>query len=157
MARRRVIDAVKQCRESNRLIVGLLSWAGFRQTGIPVEHGKRFAGETKYTLRKQLRLAVTLILAFSDFPLRIVIYLGLLVSVLSFLFAAFVIVRKLIFGLGEIGWPSLMTAILFLGGVQLLSVGVVGQYVGQIFTQAQARPMYILANNLDRADARENS
>ncbi len=150
MARRRVIDAVKQCRETNRLIVGLLSWAGFKQTGIPVQHGKRFAGETKYTLSKQIRLAVTSILAFSDFPLRMVVYLGLLVSLTSFIFAAVVIARRVLFGLGEIGWPSLMTAILFLGGIQLLSLGVIGQYVGQVFTEAKCRPMYILADNLDR-------
>jgi dolichol-phosphate mannosyltransferase len=152
MARRPVIEAVKQCRETNRLIVGLLSWAGFRQTGIPVQHGKRFAGETKYTLSKQVRLAVTSILAFSDFPLRMVIYLGMIVSVSSFLFAVFVIVRKVVFGLGEVGWPSLMTAVMFLGGVQLLSVGVVGLYVGQVFTQAQGRPLYLLAARLERQD-----
>ena len=94
IARRRVIDAVKQCRETNRLIIGLLSWAGFKQTGIAVQHGKRFAGETKYTLSKQIRLAVTSILAFSDFPLRMVVYLGLFVSLTSFIFAAVVIIRR---------------------------------------------------------------
>ena len=152
IVRRRVIDAVKQCRETNRLIIGLLSWAGFRQTGIPVQHGKRFAGETKYTLRKQVRLAVTSILAFSDCPLRMVVYLGLLVSASSFLFGVFVIVRKLVFGLGEVGWPSLMTAVMFLGGVQLLALGVIGQYVSQIMTEAQGRPMYLIATRLERQD-----
>lgn len=156
MVRRRTIDAVKQCRETNRLIVGLLSWAGFKQVGIPVQHGKRFAGETKYTLSKQIRLAVTSILAFSDFPLRMVVYFGLIVSASSFLFATLVIARRVFFGYGEVGWPSLMTAILFLGGIQLLSLGVIGQYVGQVFTEAQGRPMYLLANDLDRADAEES-
>jgi dolichol-phosphate mannosyltransferase len=161
MARSNVIDAVKQCRETNRLIVGLMSWAGFRQVGIPVQHGKRFAGETKYTLAKEIRLAVTSLLAFSDFPLQVVVYLGLLVSASSFLFAMLVMIRKLVLGYGEIGWPSLMTAVLFLGGIQLLSLGVIGQYVGQIFTEAQGRPIYLLAAKLDHSpeasDAQQNS
>ena len=150
IARRSVIDTVKQCRETDRLVVGLLSWAGFKQVGLPVQHGQRFAGETKYTLGKQVRLALTTIVAFTDVPLRAVMLLGLTVSLVSFLFAAVVIARKCIWGLGEIGWPSLMVVILFLGGLQLLCLGILGEYISRALTEARRRPIYVVARRLER-------
>ena len=141
----------KQCRETNRLIIGLLSWAGFKQTGIAVQHGKRFSGETKYTLSKQIRLAVTSILAFSDFPLRMVVYLGLFVSLI------FV----------HLSPPSLSSRrgavrpwrnrLAFVDDGNLVpgwhSVAVAGSHRAVRragLHRVQRRPMYILAENLDR-------
>jgi len=150
IARRNVIDTVKQCRETDRLVVGLLSWAGFKQAGLPVRHGERFAGETKYTLGKQIRLALTTLVAFTELPLRAVTLLGLFISLVSFSFAAVVIARKCIWGLGEVGWPSLMVVILFLGGLQLLSLGILGEYTGRALTEARRRPRYVIARRLER-------
>src|SRR5262249_13848985 len=132
VARRNVIDAVRRCRETNRFIVGLISWAGFRQTGVAVRHGRRAAGETKYNLSKQVRLAANTLTAFTLLPLRMATYLGLLTSFAAVVGAAIIIARRLLWGLGVVGWPSLMVAMLFLGGAQLLCLGIFGEYLGRV-------------------------
>jgi dolichol-phosphate mannosyltransferase len=155
-ARRNVVDTVKRCRETHRFLVGLMSWAGFRQTGVEVVHGERFAGETKYTLRRQLRLAANTLVSFTGIPLQFATYLGLAVSCTSFVYAVVVLLRKLAWGLGLEGWPSLMIAVMFLGGVQLLCLGILGEYVGRLLTEAQGRPLYVVARTFDREDPDAN-
>lgn len=157
IVRRPVLDAVKQCRETSRLVIGLLSWAGFRQVGVEVKHGKRFAGETKYSLAKQVRLALTTLVAFTDVPLRLVTYVGLVVSTSSLFFAACIIGRKVFWGLGEVGWPSLMVVVSFLGGLQLLALGVFGEYLGRVLTETQNRPMYVISQRLEGKDRCEDA
>jgi len=151
VARRNVIDTVKECRETNRFVVGLMSWVGFRQIGVEVEHGARHAGETKYSLSRQLRLALDTVTAFSDFPLRWIAYLGLFVSASSFIFASVIVARKLIWNFGVVGWPSLMVIVLFLGGIQLLSLGMIGQYLSRVLSESRQRPLYVIAQRLERA------
>jgi polyisoprenyl-phosphate glycosyltransferase len=156
VARRPVIDTVTACRETNRLVLGLVSWAGFRQTGISVQHHPRQAGVTKYTLAKQLRLAFNTITSFTMIPLRFSTYLGLSVAVIAFIYGGVVLARKLIWGLGEVGWPSLIFVTLFLGAVQLLSLGIFGEYLGRILIECQRRPLYVVARCLARDDDVEN-
>jgi dolichol-phosphate mannosyltransferase len=150
VARRNVIDTVKQCRETHRFIIGLMSWSGFRQTGVEVRHGERFAGRTKYDLKRQVRLASNTMVSFSRIPLQFATYLGLVVSLTSFGYGVVVLLRKLVWGLGIEGWPSMMFAVLFLGGVQLLCLGILGEYVGRLLTEAQGRPLYVVARALDQ-------
>jgi len=153
VARRNVIDTVKQCRETHRFLVGLMSWCGFRQTGVEVLHGARFAGATKYDLKRQFRLASNTMVSFTSIPLQFATYLGLAVALTSFVYAVVVLLRKLLFGLGIQGWPSLMFAVMFLGGVQLLCLGILGEYVGRLLTEAQKRPLYVIARTIERGDA----
>ena len=151
VARRRVIDTVIQCREQNRFVVGLISWAGFRQTGVNVQHAARSAGQTKYTFSRQLRLAFNTLTSFTMVPLRLATVLGLFTSLAAGLFGMIVIARKVVWGLGALGWPSLIVVILFLGGVQLLTLGIFGEYLGRVLAESQRRPLYVVARRLARA------
>jgi dolichol-phosphate mannosyltransferase len=153
IARRPVVEAVRACREQHRFILGLFSWVGFRQTGIEVDHGERFAGSTKYSLSKMLRLALTTVTASSTLPLKAASFLGTLVSALSFLYAALLLGKKLLWDTMVEGWTSTIVAGLFLGGVQLICLGILGEYVGRIYGEIQRRPLYVLASKLERPDA----
>jgi polyisoprenyl-phosphate glycosyltransferase len=149
IARRPVVDAVAACREQHRFILGLFSWVGFSQIGIDVEHGQRFAGTTKYSLYKMFRLALTTITASSTLPLKAASFLGTLVSSLAFAYAALLLLKKLLWDTMVEGWTSTMVAALFLGGAQLICLGVLGEYVGRIYGEIQRRPLYVVASRLD--------
>jgi dolichol-phosphate mannosyltransferase len=154
IARRPVVDAVAACREQHRFILGLFSWVGFRQTGIDVEHGQRFAGETKYSLAKMIKLAMNTVTASSTLPLKAASFLGTVVSSLSFVYASVLLVRKLLWDTMVEGWTSTIVSGLFLGGVQLICLGILGEYVGRIYSEIQKRPLYVVASRLDKqADA----
>ncbi len=142
---RRVVTALNTMRERNRFIRGMVSWVGFNQTTLLYERDKRFDGETKYGLSKMLRLAVNGILSFSTVPLQWITMVGFIISGLSFLGIFYVLYVTLIQQSTLPGWSSLMTAILFLGGVQLISLGIVGEYIGRIFDEARKRPLYIVS------------
>jgi len=150
VARRDVIETVRQCRETNRFVVGLISWAGFRQTGVLVEHAARGTGRTKYTLTKQLKLGVNTLTSFTIIPLRLATYLGLATSLAAVIGAVIIIARRLLWGLGVLGWPSLMVALLFLGGAQLLCMGIFGEYLGRVLAEVQQRPLYVVSRRLSR-------
>lgn len=150
MCSRRVIDAVKACREQHRFIVGLISWVGFRQIGVPVQHGARFAGETKYSLSKMIKLALNSITSFTHVPLQLASYLGVFVSSLSFLYLVYLIIKKIAFDTAIEGWTSTMVAIVFFSGVQLLCLGILGEYLGRIYSETQARPLYVVETELTR-------
>jgi dolichol-phosphate mannosyltransferase len=124
---------------------GIRSWAGFRQTGLVYERDKRYAGEVKYTFAKLVRLALDGILSFSYVPLRLAVYLGLMVSATTFLLGIFFIFFHLAGGRAPWGWASTMVAILFMGGVQLLTLGFIGEYVSRIYDEVKQRPLYIVA------------
>ncbi|HEX8340782.1 MAG TPA: glycosyltransferase family 2 protein [Tepidisphaeraceae bacterium] len=146
---RRVVDALKRVREQDRYLRGIISWLGFRQVRVPYDRDARTAGETKYPLGKMLRLAIDGISSFSDKPLRLAAQLGLIVTVLSVVGAVWIAVGKLLQPQNTIqGWTSVMVVMLFLGGVQLLSVGILGEYVGRIFRQTKDRPLYLVARQL---------
>lgn len=142
---RRVAEVLRAMPERNRFVRGIRSWAGFRQTGLVYERDKRYAGEVKYTFTKLVRLALDGILSFSYVPLRLAVYLGLTVSATTFVLALFFAVYHLAGGSAPWGWASTMVAILFMGGVQLLTLGFIGEYVSRIYDEVKQRPLYIVA------------
>lgn len=141
---RRIVDLLKSMPERSRFIRGIRSWVGLNQIGLPFERHARHAGTTKYSVGGLLLLALDGLISFSFVPLRIITLLGLSVSFLSMLMAVFFFVKKLIYGLSPPGFASLITSIFFLAGIQLITLGVIGEYVGRIFEEAKRRPMYIL-------------
>jgi polyisoprenyl-phosphate glycosyltransferase len=143
----KVRDALLKIPEHNRYVRGLISWLGFRQTMIEYVRVPRFAGSTKYPLRKMVRLAIDGITSFSYRPLKMSIGLGLLLSVLSFLFLLFVFVSRLFnLVIMEPGYASLMCVILFFFGIILIMLGVIGEYIGRIFEEVKGRPLYIICD-----------
>ncbi|HYV65207.1 MAG TPA: glycosyltransferase family 2 protein [Myxococcales bacterium] len=140
---RRVVEVLKQFQERNRFLRGMVTWIGFPQTAIHYERQVRAAGETKYPLRKMFRFAADAIFSFSYVPLRIVTGLGLLVSSLSFAYGVYTILGRLFHWDFVQGWASLMVAITFLGGVQLVSLGIIGEYLGRVYDEVKQRPLYV--------------
>lgn len=141
-----VVEALGSIREENRYIRGLISWIGFPQYGLPYERDMRYAGETKFNLKKMIRFALDGITSFSDKPLRVSSKLGMLTTLFSFGTMLWLIIAKLLNPQASIqGWTSLLVVVLFLGGVQLLSVGVLGEYIGRIYRESKQRPLYIVA------------
>ncbi len=145
---RRVVDILKTMPERNRYLRGLASWVGFRQTRIRYARDERYAGERKYTLWRSVRLAFDGITSFSRFPLQLVVHLGLAVSLVGFLYGAIIIILGLVFGRVVPGWTTLMAAVIFLGGVQLVVVGIIGEYVGRIYVEVQQRPLYLIKQKI---------
>lgn len=146
---RPVVNALNSMRETNRFIRGLVSWIGYRQTAIYYERDSRLHGETKYTLMKMVKFALDGILSFSTVPLQLITSLGFIISLTSFL-AIFGVIALKLFWQAPIpaGWASLMSAILMLGGIQLICIGMIGEYVGRIFDEVRQRPLYLI----DRID-----
>jgi len=147
---RRVIDALKQIRERHRFLRGLVSWVGFNQIGVPYDRDARFAGETKYPVSKMLKFAIDGITSFSEIPLRFASYTGFFVSIAAFIVAVIEILIKVFTGYNLPGYTSTIFAILFLGGVQLICIGILGEYIGRINDQIKGRPLYLVAT-VDRA------
>ena len=142
---RKVIEALKQVRELHRFVRGLTCWVGFSQTAVHYERAPRHAGVTKYPVWKSTRLAWDAITSFSSTPLRWMTTIGLLVSVAGLAQAVRVIVDRLLYPASmERGWASVVAIMLFLGGVQLISLGLIGQYVGRIFEESKKRPLYFV-------------
>jgi len=145
---RKVVDALKKLPERNRFVRGLVSWVGFRQTDLLYERDARFAGETKYPLLKMLKLALDGITSFSAIPLRLATWMGLLFSLASFLLILWVIGAKLFTDRTVLGWASLMVAVLLIVGVQLFTIGILGEYIGRIFDEAKQRPLYLIREKI---------
>jgi glycosyltransferase involved in cell wall biosynthesis len=143
-----VMDAFRQMNERNRLTFGLIAWAGFRETQVPYHRPRRLVGASSWTLRKMLKAAVDTFVSFSFLPIRAISLLGLLVSALSFLFGFYVLVNKVAFGTRVEGWTSVMLAVLLLGGVQLVMIGVLGEYLWRALDEARGRPLYIVERTL---------
>jgi dolichol-phosphate mannosyltransferase len=142
---RRVIDVLNAMPERTRFVRGMRSWAGFRQVGVEHVRGPRFAGEPKYTYRRLMRLALDGFFAFSYRPLQLASLFGVAVSSLALLLAVGLVILKLTHGIPLVGWTSLMVAVLFIGGVQLICVGILGEYVGRIYEESRGRPPYLVA------------
>jgi polyisoprenyl-phosphate glycosyltransferase len=141
---RRVVDLLNTMPERNRYIRGLRAWVGFRQTAVDFERPGRFAGEPKYTFRKSLSLAVNGIISLSKAPLRIATWFGLIVSLTSFVLAVAFVIEKLTVGFEIRGWASTVVIILFLGGVQLLTIGIIGEYISRIYDEVKQRPLFVV-------------
>jgi dolichol-phosphate mannosyltransferase len=140
---RRTLDELNRMPEQHRFIRGMVSWIGFRQVPLRYERQQRFAGETKYPLRKMLRFAFDAISGFSIVPLRIATYLGFLCAILGLLFFAYT-VYSYVTGIALRGWTTLMTVVLILGSGQLLVLGVIGEYLGRLFIQSKNRPLFVI-------------
>ena len=140
---RRSAQVLRGMREKDRFVRGLVSWMGFAQTGVTYNRDARYAGETKYPYRKMLKFAVDGITSFSIAPLKLASWLGYLASGLAFLYLAAVFIQKAM-GATIQGWATIMVAMLFLGGVQLICIGIIGEYIGRIFNEIKPRPMYVV-------------
>lgn len=141
---RRVVEALKEFRESQRNTKAMFSWVGFHKKEILYDRDPRAAGETKWNYLKLIELAIDGITSFTTAPLRIATYAGILVSIFAFIYLLYLVVRTAIFGTDLAGYPSMMAVILFLGGVQLISLGIIGEYVGRIFNETKQRPLYLI-------------
>ena len=148
---RRAIEALKQFRESQRYTKGMYSWIGFNKKEILYDRDERVAGTTKWNYRKLTNLAIDGITSFTTAPLRISTFVGLIVSLVAFIYLIYIVIRTLAFGTDLGGYPSTMAVILFLGGVQLLSLGIIGEYIGKIFNESKQRPLYLVQEYHARA------
>ncbi len=150
----RGVEVLRGLSERSRFSKGLYAWIGFKTIGIPFVVEERRHGATKWSFRTLFRFAFDGITAFSTVPLRVWTYLGGLISVLAIAAAAYFAVRTLLFGVDVAGYPSLIVSITFLGGVQLMSLGIIGEYIGRIFAEVKRRPLYVVAERIgDAADA----
>lgn len=142
---RRALDAVRAMRESNRYLRGMFSWVGFRQSGVPYASPPRSAGTSKYSRVRMLRLATDAVIGFSNRPLRLGLNLGFVVSIASILFGLSAVVSKLVGVFVVPGWTSIMILVGIVGGIQLIVLGVIGEYVSHIFDEVKQRPLYVVS------------
>jgi glycosyltransferase involved in cell wall biosynthesis len=140
----RATSVLRQLHERNRFMKGLFSWVGFYSIGVPYSRPARVAGQTKWNYRKLWNFALDGIFGFSTVPLRIWSYVGMAISLISFLYASFIVISILVFGIDLPGYASLLTVVLFMGGMQLLSLGIIGEYLGRLFVEVKQRPVYII-------------
>jgi glycosyltransferase involved in cell wall biosynthesis len=141
---RRVVDALGQLRERNRFMKGLFSWVGFRQREVPYRREARHAGRSKWSYWRLWNYALDGITSFTVAPLKIATYLGLLTALGAFVYGSWIIVKTLVYGADVPGYPSLMVVILFLGGIQLIALGIIGEYLGRLFMESKQRPLYLI-------------
>lgn len=142
---RRVVLAMRRLREQHRFMRGLSSWVGFRQIGVEYERAERFAGETKYPLRKMLRLALVAITSFSYLPLHLAAYVGFGLALLSLVGIVLTVILRLSGNNAFFGQATTLVSVLFLGGVQLIFLGILGEYLGRIYDEAKHRPLYLIS------------
>jgi polyisoprenyl-phosphate glycosyltransferase len=141
---RKVVDVMNSMREKHRFLRGMSAWVGFRQIGVQYKRASRFAGSTKYPFRKMFKLALNAITGFSYFPLQLATYIGFVAAGLSLLFIPVVVVERLIGRQAFFGQATTLVAVLFLGGVQLISLGILGEYLGRVYDEVKGRPLYIV-------------
>lgn len=142
---KKVVDVMKTMREKHRFLRGMSAWVGFRQTGVKYRRAARFAGETKYPLRKMIQLALNAITSFSYAPLQLATYLGFIAAGLAVLAIPVVAVLRLLTGTALLGQATTLVMVLFFGGVQLICIGIIGEYIGRIYDETKDRPLYIVA------------
>lgn len=141
---RRALDALKKLRERQRFMKGLFAWVGFRQKSIVYERDARFAGSSKFNYWRLWNFAIEGITSFSTVPLRLATYVGLLTACAAFVFGVFVLVKAVFYGDAVRGYPTLLLVILFLGGVQLMALGMIGEYLGRLYMEAKQRPLFLI-------------
>lgn len=140
----RALAALRQLRERHRFMKGLFGWVGFRQVAIPYRREARLAGRSNFGLWKLWNFALEGITSFSTAPLRVATYFGLLTALFAFVFAAWIIVKAALYGDPVAGWPTMMVVILFLGGIQLMALGLIGEYLGRLYDESKQRPLYLV-------------
>ncbi|HRX42087.1 MAG TPA: glycosyltransferase, partial [Clostridia bacterium] len=146
---RKVCNVMKSLTERNRYVRGLVSWVGFKQAAVEYVREERFAGETKYPLRKMLKLSMDGITSFSTKPLTMSKNLGFLTAAAGFIYMIVVVLQKFVFGRTVQGWASLAVLILLLGGIQLIMLGFIGEYIARIFDESKNRPLYIIEEKIN--------
>jgi dolichol-phosphate mannosyltransferase len=144
---RKVVDIMNRMRERHRFLRGMAAWVGFKQIGLPYKRAARYAGITKYPFRKMLQLALNAITSFSYFPLQVATYIGFFSAGISILAIPIVIIVRLTGSQAFFGQATTLIAVLFLGGVQLISLGILGEYVGRVYDESKGRPLYIIREN----------
>ena len=145
---RKVVDAINAMPERTRFMKGIFAWVGFRQVGIPYDQEERQFGETSFNLVRLLRFAFDGLVAFSDMPLRIWTVIGAVISGFAFFYIVVRLVRTLVYGIDVPGYESIIVIMLFLGGIQLITLGIIGHYLGRVFNEVKGRPLYIVRERL---------
>ncbi|HUG45302.1 MAG TPA: glycosyltransferase family 2 protein [Sphingomicrobium sp.] len=145
---RKVVDVIRSMPERNRFMKGLFAWAGFKQASVSYTRDARSVGSSKFRYRRLWSFALDGITSASTIPLRVWSYIGASVAILALAYAVLIVIRTLMFGIAVPGYASLMVAVLFLGGLQLLSLGILGEYVGRIFTETKQRPVYVVRETI---------
>ena len=145
---RKVVDTIKRMPERNRFMKGMFAWGGFRQTAVEYDRVRREVGRTKFNYWKLWTLALDGITSTSTLPLRVWSYIGVVIALVALVYAAFLVIRTTLFGTDVAGYASMMVATLFLGGVQLISLGVLGEYIGRILIEAKQRPIYVVSRRI---------
>jgi len=141
---RRAVEVLRQLPERNRFMKGLFAWVGFNAVGVPYERPQRAAGSSKFNLWRLWNFALDGVVSFSTAPLRAWFYVGVVIAAISVLYALFIITRVLIFGIDTPGYASLLIAVLLMGAIQLLSLGIIGEYLGRLFLEVKGRPIYVV-------------
>lgn len=149
---RKAVAAMNQLTESSRFNKGLFSWIGFRSIGVPFTVAERTTGGSKWSFRKLLRFAIDGLTSFTTLPLRVWSLLGAAISLVAFIYAVIVLVETLVFGTDLPGFPTLVISIMFFSGVQLISLGVLGEYLGRVYEEVKARPLFIVAEKVGLED-----
>ena len=149
---RRVVDALKQLPERNRFMKGLYAWVGFKAIALPFEPNERQSGTSSFGASRLTRLALSGLASFSTLPLQFWIASGILISGLAVAYGFYVVIETFIYGNPVSGWPTLTVAIMFFSGIQLLSIGILGEYIGQIFNEVKQRPLYLIAEDISSKD-----
>ncbi len=142
---KKAVNVMNQMREKHRFLRGMSSWVGFKQIGVEYKRKPRFAGETKYPFKKMLKLALNAVTSFSYFPLQLATYLGFIAAGLSVLAIPVVAILRLTTGTALLGQATTIIIVLFFGGVQLISLGIIGEYIGRIYDETKGRPLYVVA------------
>jgi len=146
---KQVVDATKLLRERNRYVVGVIGWVGFKHAAQSVEHGERYAGVTKYRLKHQIALAMNAALSYSTYALTLITRIGFLFVLIAVLASSWIVYRKFAYGTSAAGWTSIAIAVLGVGGIQIIVLGVIGEYVGRNYMEDKNRPLYIVRNVYD--------
>jgi len=145
---RRLIESMKGMREHARFIHGMMAWAGFRTATVTVRHEPRTKGKSKYNIPKMFRLAFHAVTSFSIVPLRLATYLGFLSALISFLIGMYFVYKRFVYGIPVLGYASIIVSIFFVGGIQLLVLGIFGEYLGRTYQEVQKRPLYLIQESL---------
>ena len=145
---RKVVNALKDLPERNRFMKGLYAWVGFKSIAIPFELRERPSGQTTFSMGRLIKLGMAGLTSFSAAPLQLWIGIGALISFLALVYGAYVIIDTVVYGNAVSGWPTLTVALMLFSGIQLLSIGILGEYIGRIFTEVKQRPLYVIAEDL---------
>ena len=140
------VDEIKKLPESQRFMKGIFAWMGFKTATVEYKRAVRVAGESSFNGWTLWNFALEGVTSFSTIPLRIWLYIGFLISSLSFFYGSVIIIKTLVFGADTAGYASMLTVVLFLGGVQLMGIGILGEYIGRIYIETKNRPIYIIEN-----------